>query len=63
MEASNVLKEYLEVFKDNNKQLKLLVAPNAVVDWFGRTVRGPAKIHDFLRFDFELKSLFKFISI
>lgn len=51
MEASNVLKEYLEVFKDNNKQLKLLVAPNAVVDWFGRTVRGPAKIHDFLRFD------------
>ncbi|XP_054088128.1 uncharacterized protein LOC105212012 [Zeugodacus cucurbitae] len=51
MEASNVLKEYLELFTADCRQLKLLVAPNAAVDWFGRTVRGPAKIHDYFRFE------------
>lgn len=56
MEASNVLKEYLELFTADCRQLKLLVAPNAAVDWFGRTVRGPAKIHDYFRFDFEFES-------
>uniref|UniRef100_W8BJJ0 Uncharacterized protein n=1 Tax=Ceratitis capitata TaxID=7213 RepID=W8BJJ0_CERCA len=51
MEATNVLKEYLELFTADCRQLKLVVAPNAVVDWFGRTVRGPANIHDYLRFE------------
>ncbi|XP_018798552.1 PREDICTED: uncharacterized protein LOC108974903 [Bactrocera latifrons] len=51
MEASIVLKEYLELFTADCWQLKLLVAPNAAVDWFGRTVRGPAKIHDYFRFE------------
>ncbi|XP_067640416.1 uncharacterized protein [Eurosta solidaginis] len=54
MEASNVVKEYLELFTSDCRQLKLLVAPNAVVDWFGRTVRGPSKIHDYFRFDVAL---------
>ncbi|XP_054729973.1 uncharacterized protein LOC129238806 [Anastrepha obliqua] len=55
MDASNVLKEYLELFTADCRQLKLLLAPNAVVDWFGRQVRGPAKIHDYLRFEVGLQ--------
>ncbi|XP_036318236.1 uncharacterized protein LOC118733116 [Rhagoletis pomonella] len=51
MDGSDVLKEYLDLFTADCRQLKLLVAPNAVIDWFGRTVRGPAKIHDYFRFE------------
>lgn len=49
MGISHALSQYLTMFKADSNQFKTYMAANAVVDWFGRTIRGPAKIQDYLR--------------
>ncbi|XP_059223993.1 uncharacterized protein LOC106088660 [Stomoxys calcitrans] len=49
-EVREVLDKYLELFQQNSSiDFKYHLAPNSVVDWYGRTVRGANKIHDYLR--------------
>ncbi|KAL9884544.1 uncharacterized protein ACN427_011327 isoform 1-T1 [Glossina fuscipes fuscipes] len=48
-ETSEVLAKYLELFQQNAFDFKYHFAPNSVIDWYGRNVRGVNKIHDYLR--------------
>ncbi|XP_058985646.1 uncharacterized protein LOC101901046 [Musca domestica] len=48
-EARDVLTKYLELFQQSSIDFKYHLAPNSVIDWYGRTVRGANKIHDYLR--------------
>ncbi|TMW44412.1 hypothetical protein DOY81_010509, partial [Sarcophaga bullata] len=48
-EVHEVLNKYLELFQQNSIAFKYYLAPNSVIDWYGRTVRGANKIHDYLR--------------
>ncbi|XP_061392106.1 uncharacterized protein LOC133327571 [Musca vetustissima] len=48
-EVREVLAKYLELFQQSSIDFKYHLAPNSVIDWYGRTVRGANKIHDYLR--------------
>ncbi|KAM7349556.1 uncharacterized protein ACRADG_008436 [Cochliomyia hominivorax] len=48
-EVREVLNKYLELFQQNSIEFKYYLAPNSVIDWYGRTIRGANKIHDYLR--------------
>ncbi|XP_073833621.1 uncharacterized protein [Musca autumnalis] len=48
-EVQEVLAKYLELFQQSSIDFKYHLAPNSVIDWYGRTVRGANKIHDYLR--------------
>ncbi|XP_023291734.2 uncharacterized protein LOC111675238 [Lucilia cuprina] len=48
-EVREVLNKYLELFQQNSIEFKYFLAPNSVIDWYGRTIRGANKIHDYLR--------------
>lgn len=48
-EVREVLDKYLSLFQQNSIEFKYHLAPNSVIDWYGRTVRGANKIHDYLR--------------
>uniref|UniRef100_A0A1A9X4J9 Uncharacterized protein n=1 Tax=Glossina brevipalpis TaxID=37001 RepID=A0A1A9X4J9_9MUSC len=48
-EISKVLAKYLGLFQQNTFDFKYHFAPNSVIDWYGRTIRGANKIHDYLR--------------
>lgn len=48
-EVREVLDKYLELFQQSSLDFKYHLAPNSVIDWYGRTVRGANKIHDYLR--------------
>ncbi|XP_075158510.1 uncharacterized protein LOC142231758 [Haematobia irritans] len=49
-EVREVLDKYLELFHQSSSiDIKYHLAPNSVIDWYGRTVRGANKIHDYLR--------------
>ncbi|XP_065364043.1 uncharacterized protein LOC135957256 isoform X2 [Calliphora vicina] len=48
-EVREVLSKYLELFQQNSIEFKYYLAPNSVIDWYGRTIRGANKIHDYLR--------------
>ena len=48
-EVREVLNKYLELFEQKSIDFKYHLAPNSVIDWYGRTIRGANKIHDYLR--------------
>lgn len=51
MDALNVLSHFLRYSHENGEYFQHSLASNAVLDWFGRTVRGPKNIEQFLRQD------------
>uniref|UniRef100_A0A1A9V5M5 Uncharacterized protein n=1 Tax=Glossina austeni TaxID=7395 RepID=A0A1A9V5M5_GLOAU len=48
-EPSEVVAKYLALFEQDRFDFKYYFAPNSVIDWYGRTIRGVNKIHYYLR--------------
>lgn len=51
MDASRVLSRFMELSNERSDFLHYNLASNAVMDWFGRTLRGSERIDNFLRYD------------
>lgn len=51
MEANQVLSQFMEMCRERNDFFRYNLASNAVLEWFGRTMRGNEKIEHFLRYD------------
>lgn len=51
MEAKDVLSQYMEMCQDQNEYFQYSLASNAVLDWFGRTIKGNNCIQRFLQCD------------
>lgn len=51
MDAKDVLKYFVEKCDDRDDHFECNLASNAVLDWFGRTLRGNKAIEHFLRYD------------
>lgn len=50
-ELTNALSKYLELFTAHSNFFKFFIAQNGVLEWFGRTIKGNQKIHDYLRYE------------
>ncbi|XP_055910345.1 uncharacterized protein LOC129944730 [Eupeodes corollae] len=50
-EVKNALAKYLELFTSHSDFFKFYIAQNGVLEWFGRTIKGNLKIHDYLRYE------------
>lgn len=50
-EVNNALATYLELFTSHSNFFKFFIAQNGVLEWFGRTIKGNHKIHDYLRYE------------
>ena len=50
MNPNDVLKEFLE-----SDDLQYNLASNSVLEWFGRTIKGPKRILNFLKYDIKLE--------
>uniref|UniRef100_A0A1A9Z9A0 Uncharacterized protein n=1 Tax=Glossina pallidipes TaxID=7398 RepID=A0A1A9Z9A0_GLOPL len=48
-EPSEVVAKYLALFEQDRFDFKYYFAPNSIIDWYGRTISGVSKIHDYLR--------------
>ncbi|XP_055682703.1 uncharacterized protein LOC129789714 [Lutzomyia longipalpis] len=52
MDSNAVLRKFVDLCNNQQSdQISLLFASNGVVDWYGRTLRGPRKIADFFRYN------------
>lgn len=49
--AGRVLRTFHERCCDRPSETADQFASNAVLEWFGRTIRGQSRIHQFLRYD------------
>ncbi|KAI9585197.1 uncharacterized protein LOC119632823 [Glossina fuscipes] len=49
IEPSEVVEKYLALFGQGRCDFKYYFAPNSIIDWYGRTIRGVNKIHNYLR--------------
>ncbi|XP_055843331.1 uncharacterized protein LOC129910094 [Episyrphus balteatus] len=50
-EVKNALAKYLELFTSHSNFFKFFIAQNGVLEWFGRSIKGNTKIHDYLRYE------------
>lgn len=51
MEAKEVLSTFVELCQNRSEYFQYNLASNAVLDWFGRTIKGSECIERFLRCD------------
>lgn len=51
MDPKDVLKYYVDSCNDRADYFQFNLASNAVMDWFGRTLRGNRNIEQYLRCD------------
>lgn len=49
MDAKDVLSFFMECCSERNENIRYNLASNAVLDWFGRTIRGHKDVEHFLR--------------
>ncbi|GAB0095764.1 hypothetical protein DMENIID0001_111850 [Sergentomyia squamirostris] len=52
MDSNGVLRKFVELCNNRqSEQISQSFASNGVIDWYGRTLKGPRKIADFFRFN------------
>lgn len=51
MEAKDVLSNFMELCHSRSEYFQYNLASNAVLDWFGRTIKGNKSIERFLQYD------------
>lgn len=49
MDSSQALSYFMDLSNDQRDFFRYNLASNAVLEWFGRTIRGNEKIQNFLR--------------
>lgn len=50
-DVKEALSKYLELFTSHSNFFKFFIAQNGALEWFGRTIKGNQKIHDYLRYE------------
>lgn len=51
MEPNEVLKQYIDMCNSRSGLFQYYLANNAILEWFGRTIRGRHKIYPYFRYD------------
>lgn len=51
MDVKDVLKQFIEKCEERDGRFQCNLASNAILDWFGRTLRGSKAIEQYLRYD------------
>lgn len=49
-EAIEVMQKYLSLFEQESSDFLYHFMENSLLDWYGRSVRGANRIHEYLRF-------------